>query len=195
MIDMGTTQHQAAVLGAAWLVQLDFASGVQRFTTFPLTLNVDGADWLGLGAVTTVGAIAESEEVQADAIVIGLSIVDPALIAASLGNVENYRGRRVDVYLQLLTDTCRPVGPKKRRWSGLMDRVEIRRGGAEDGQASGTIELRCSRAGIGRMRNAQGLRLTHEQQQRRFPGDTGLRYVRTLIEQPALWLSKRFQER
>lgn len=191
---MGTTQHQAAVHGAAWLVQLGFASGVQRFTTFPITLPVDGFDWLGLGAVTSVGSVTESEEVQADALVISLSIVDAALIAASLGNVENYRGRRVDVYLQLLTTTYQPTGPKKRRWSGLMDKVEIRRASGDDG-STGSIDLRCSRAGIGRMRNAQGLRLTHEQQLRRFAGDTGLRYVRTLIEQPALWLSKAFQQR
>jgi hypothetical protein len=194
MIDMGTTQHQAAVTGAAWLVQLDFASGVQRFTTFPHTLHVDGYNWLGLGAVTSVGSVTESEEVQADALVISLSVVDTALIALSLGNVEGYRGRRADVYLQLLTATYQPIGPKRRRWSGLMDRVEIRRASGDDG-STGTIELRCVRAGIARMRNAQGLRLTHEQQLRRFPGDTGLRYVRTLIEQPALWLSRAFLQR
>lgn len=194
MISMGTTQHEQAVFGAAWLVQMNFASGVQRFTTFPLTLPVDGFNWLGFGALTSVGNVTESEEVQADAIVLGLSIVDPALIAASVGNVENYRGRRVDVYLQLLTPEFQPAGPKRRRWSGLMDKVEIRRATGEE-ESTGTIEMRCSRAGIGRMRNAQGLRLTHEQQLRRYPSDTGLRYVRTLIEQPALWLSKKFQER
>jgi hypothetical protein len=194
MITMGTTQHQQSVHGAAWLVMLDFAGGAQRFTTFSGTIASGGHDWLGLGSVVTVGSVTESEEVQADAINIGLSIVQTSLIALSLGNVQEYRGRRAEIYLQLLGSTYQPVGDAKRRWSGLMDRVEIQRQQGDDG-ATGVINLRCSRAGIGRMRHAQGLRLTNEQQQARFAGDTGLRYVRTLIEQPALWLSKEFQKR
>jgi hypothetical protein len=193
MITMGATQHQQPVAGVAWLVALDFASGMLRYTTAPVSIT-DGADtYLGVGALASVSAVTESEEVQADAITLRLSIVDTALIAASLGNVEGYRGRAATVYLQMLDATFRPVGPKVRRWAGLMDRVEIKRGNSDAG-ATGSIELRCSRSGIARMRNAQGLRLTHEQQLRRYPGDTGLRYVRTLIEQPTLWLSKRFQE-
>lgn len=194
MITMGATQHQAAVAGVAWLVQLDFASGALRYTTAPVTITESGNTWLGWGAVASVGSVTESEEVQADALALRLSIVDQALIAASLGSVGNYRGKRATLYLQMLDATFQPVGPKVRRWAGVMDRVEIRRSAGDDG-STGYIELRCVRAGIARMRNEQGLRLTHEQQQRRFPGDSGLRYVRTLIEQPSLWLSKRFQER
>jgi hypothetical protein len=193
-LSMGGTQHQQAVAGVAWLVVLDFAGGVVRYTTAPISITEGGDTYLGFGAVASVSSISESEEVQADAITLSLSIVDTALIAASLGNVEGYRGRAATVYLQMLNAAFVPVGPKVRRWSGRMDRVEIKRALSEDG-SSGSIELRCSRSGIARMRNAQGQRLTHEQQLARFPGDTGLRYVRTLLEQPTLWLSKRFQER
>lgn len=201
MITMGATQHQQSVAGVAWLVELAFTTGTLRYTTAPVTIT-EGADtWLGWGAVATVGSVTESEEVLGDAIVLSLSIVDQALIAASLGNVGSYRGRRATLYLQMLDSTFRPVGPKVRRWAGVMDRVEIKRSapaadgtGGSDG-STGSIELRCSRVGVARMRNAGGLRLSHEQQQRRYPGDTGLQYVRTLIEQPSLWLSKKFQER
>ncbi|MCB1150346.1 hypothetical protein KDK88_02270 [bacterium] len=200
MIDMGSTQHQQTVVGVAWLVELAFTTGTLRYTTAPNTITEGGNTWLGWGAVASVGSVTESEEVLGDAIVLGLSIVDQALIAASLGNVGSYRGRRATLYLQLLDATFQPVGPKVRRWAGVMDRVEIKRAAGDadaggDGASTGTIEMRCSRVGVARMRNAGGLRLSHEQQQRRFPGDTGLQYVRTLIEKPALWLSKRFQER
>lgn len=194
MITMGTTQHQQSVAGVAWLVELAFVSGTLRYTTAPVTITESGNTWLGWGAVATVGSVTESEEVLGDAIALRMSIVDQALIAASLGNVGNYRGRRATLYLQMLGSTFQPVGPKVRRWSGLMDRVEIKRTAGEEG-STGSIEMRCARVGVARMRNAGGLRLTHEQQQRRYPGDTGLRYVRTLIEQPSLWLSKKFQER
>jgi hypothetical protein len=194
MISMGgATQHQQTVAGVAWLVLLEFASGPLRYTTAPVSVPEGGHTWLGWGAVASVGSVTESEEVLGDAIVLSLSIVDQALIAASLGNVGNYRGRRATLYLQMLDGAFQPVGPKVRRWAGKMDRVEIRRSASEQG-SSGSIEMRCMRVGVARMRNEQGLRHTLEQQQRRYAGDTGLRYVRTLIEQPSLWLSKRFQE-
>jgi hypothetical protein len=199
----GTTQHQAPVAGIAWLAALHFGTGTLRFTTAPVTVAAGGHDWLGAGGLVSISPVAESEEVVADAVTLSLSIVDTALIAAALGSVENYRGRRVVLLAQLFNEAFVPVGEARQRWVGLMDRIEITRsagedgggGGAAPGDPTGSINLRCSRTGIARMRNAQGLRMTHEQQLRRFPGDTGLRYVRALIERPALWLSKRFQER
>lgn len=191
MITMGATQHQQAVAGVAWLVEMSFSGGPLRYTTAPVSLTTGGETWLGLGSLSGVSGVTESEEVQSDAITLSFSIVDPALIAASLGNVEGYRGRAVRLWLQMLSPDFAVVGPPVRRWSGLMDRVEIKRSGGQP--ATGSIEMRCSRSGIARMRNAQGMRLTHEQQLARYPGDTGLRYVRTLIEKPSLWLSKAFQ--
>lgn len=78
-----------------------------------------------------------------------------------------------------------------------MDKVQIPRRSpspAAGGESQGRIEMLCSRAGLGRARNNLGLRMTHQQQLQRYPGDTFLRYVSTLVEQPSLWLSKRFQE-
>lgn len=194
MIPMGATEHQRSVHGVAWLVELAFTTGTLRYTTAPVSIVEGGNTWLGWGGVATVGSVTESEEVLGDAIVLSLSIVDQALVAASLGNVGAYRGRRATLYLQMTNARFLPVGPKVRRWAGVMDRVEIRRAADENG-STGSIDLRCARVGVARMRNAGGLRLSHEQQLRRYPGDTGLRYVRTLIEQPSLWLSKKFQER
>ena len=191
MITMGATQHQQAVAGVTWLVELSFSTGALRYATAPVSLASAGHTWLGLGALAGVSGVTESEEVQSDAITLSFSIVDTALIAASLGSVENYRGRAVRLWLQMLSPDFAVVGPPVSRWSGMMDRVEIKRGGGQP--ASGSIEMRCSRSGIARMRNAQGMRLTHEQHLARYPGDTGLRYVRTLIEKPSLWLSKAFQ--
>lgn len=189
MISMGGTQHQQAVAGVCWLAELSFVAGTVYFTTAPQTLTVDGHDWLGLGALASVGNVSESEEVLSDAVILSLSIVDQALIATALGSAEGYRGKSARLYLQLLSPEFVPVGPKVQRWAGLMDRIEIKRS-----EGTGSIELRCSRSGIARMRHAKGLRMTNEQQQGRHPGDTGLRYVRTLIEKPSLWLSKRFQQ-
>ncbi|MCA0175239.1 MAG: hypothetical protein LCH73_02960 [Proteobacteria bacterium] len=199
MINMGgNTQHLAAVAGDAWVAELSFKGGLQRLTTAPVTLTVDGQAYQGLGSLAEVPAVTESPQASAERLVLSLSLADPAMLAASLGNVDDYRGRSVRLGLVLLDAAFQAVGSVRWRWAGVMERVVITRQAADldspGAEASGRIELHCTRSGMSRARNDQGLRLTHAQQQRRHPGDTGLRYMRTLIEQPSLWLSKRFQE-
>lgn len=199
MINMGgNTQHLAVVTGDAWVAELSFRGGLQRLTSAPVTLTADGQTYLGLGGLVDVPTVTESPQASAERLVLSLSLADPAMLAASLGNVDDYRGRSVRLGLVLLDEAFQVVGGVRWRWAGVMERVAITREAARpdgaDEQASGHIELHCTRAGMSRARNDQGLRLTHTQQQQRHPGDTGLRYMRTLIEQPSLWLSKRFQE-
>lgn len=194
MITFDTAQNEQSVVGLAWLVELYFGTGTVRYTTAPVPITVGADTYTGYGALVGVSNVAESEELVADQVRLSMSIVDQALIAASLGNVENYRGKAVKIRLQLLTEHFVPAGTPRLRWSGVMDRVEIKRDGDGSGAAGGSIEMICTRSGVARMRRAKGLRLTHEQQQRRFPGDTGVRFVRELIGAPQPWLTKRFQQ-
>lgn len=192
----GTSAHQQPVVGAQWLAELLFSTGTLRLTTGPLDVQASGYTWSGVGALGSISAVGESADGQADKITLSLSIVDSAMLAAALADPATYRGRTVRLYLQLTNEQFQPVGNPVMRWAGVMDRVTIRRDTAstESGAAGGAIEMQCMRRGFDRSRAYMGLRLTHAQQQARFPGDTGLRYVRKLIEQPSLWLSKRFQQ-
>lgn len=197
MITMGTTQHTAAVAGVAWLLQLDFSTGTTYLTTAPQTLITGGNIYTGLGALVSVGNLKESADSSAEKITLSLAVASAAMLALALGNVEGYRGRAVRLYLQLFDAQFAPVASPLQRWSGSMDKVQITRQPAEAGSpgaGGGSIDLQCSRSGMARARYYQGLRLTHQQHQSRWAGDTGLQYARTLIEQPALWLSRRFQE-
>ncbi len=196
MISMPNTQHQAAVCGVCWLVELQFTSGTVRCTTAPTPITALGATWVGLGQLLDVRDLTESQDAGTEQLTISLSVVDTAMLALALGNVEAYRGKPARLWLQLMGETFQPVGTPVLRWSGVMSRVEVPRQSPDmdGGSATGSIELQCSRAGLARSRNAQGLRLTNVQQLRDYPGDTGMRHVRALLEQPALWLSKRFQE-
>jgi len=194
---MPTTQHQQPVVGAVYLVELAFSQGTQRLATWPLSVTSGGYTWLGLGTLLGVRNLSESADSGTEKLEVSLSIADTAMLAATLGSVEGYRGKRARVYLQLLTETGQPAGTPVLRWSGYMDKVSTSRKtpeGDEEGEVLGEIVLGCSRAGLARARNREGLRLTHAQQQLSHPGDTGLRYVRSLIQNPALWISKRFQE-
>lgn len=183
-------------VGVVYLVQLDFDAGTFYFTTFNSPLVISGITYTATGALGSVGDIKESQETDSQTLTLSLSIADQALLAASLGSVEGYRGRQARIYLQLLDAQYRPVGVPKLRFAGEMEPVKVQRDQQPDegGPVGGRIELPISRAGMSRARNADGLRLTHEQQQVEFPGDRGLEYVRSLIERPAQWLSKRFQQ-
>lgn len=197
MIAMGTTQHTATVAGVAWLAQLDFSVGTQYLTTAAQSITAGGNTYTGLGALVSIDALNESADSAAEKITLSLAVASAAMLSLGLGNVEGYRGRPVRLYLQLFDEQFAPVASPLQRWSGVMDRVQITRqpaGTALPGASGGSIDLQCSRSGMARARHYQGLRLTYQQQLARYPGDTGLRYARTLIEQPALWLSRRFQQ-
>jgi hypothetical protein len=200
MIALGApaiAQAAGVVAGVAWLAELDFAAGMQRWCTAPGSITSGGYTWTGLGLFAGVGNLTEGADSAAEQITLSLSVVDPAMLALAMGQVEGYRGRAARLYLQLLDATCQPVGSPVKRWAGVMNKVQIERRPAEpestqDG--TGTINLLCTRSGMARARHSTGLRLTDAQQRARYPGDTGLQYVRTLIEQPARWLSKEFQK-
>lgn len=194
MLTMGTTQHEAGTVGVAWLVELDFTGGMLRLTTAPVSITVGADTYTGLGALLGVGSINESEDANAERVNLTLGIVDTGMLAAVMGDASTYRGRPVRIYLHLLTGDYVPVGSKILRWAGYMEPVRITRSRAEAGGATGRIELPCSRAGFFKARNYAGLRHTHAQQLQRYPGDLGLQYMQDLLEKPALWLSKRFQE-
>lgn len=192
-----TARIAASVRGVAWLADLEFGTGTLYYTTAPLSVTVGGNDYLGLGDLASVSAVGESEDASADKITLGFALVNTAMLAATLGNVDNYRGRRARLWLQLYDEAFQPAGAPVKRWAGFMDRVTVERHPADalgGGASTGRLNLECSRAGMARARNLQGLRLTDAQQQQRYPGDLGLAYVQTLIEQPSLWLSKRFQQ-
>ena len=191
----GTAQARltSAVVGAHWLAELDFTTGMQRFTTAPVNV-VSGSTYLGLGQAFSVGTLSESADISATKITLGLSVVDAAMVSGALGAVDTYRGRAVRLYLQLFDDKFAPAGAKVLRWSGYMNPVAIKITKGGDGSSSGRVDLPCTRAGMSRARTYQGLRLTHAQQILRFPGDLGIQYLADIIDKPATWLSKRFQE-
>ena len=186
----------ASERGACWLVELEFVAGTVRYTTNSVDVTSGGVTYTAVGTFAEVQNLGESADSSADRLTFSLAIPNQAMLAAAIGDASTYRGRRARLYLQLLDDVFQPAGAKLLRWQGYMDKVQISRkpGGFKQPGGAGRISLVCSRAGMARARNALGLRLTDAQQQARYPGDTGLRYVRKLIEQPSLWLSKRFQE-
>lgn len=186
-------QIDSRVAGVHWLVQMDFATpGTQYLTTAPLNVVVGGKTYVGLSQLLTIANVQESESGSTDKLALRVPVVNAALLAATMGSIENYRGRAVRLYLQVFSAAFVPVGAPKLRWSGYMQPVKISRTRDANGKQGGTIEMPCTRAGSDRSRNALGARLTDAQQKQAYPGDQGCEYIQPLMEQPALWLSKKF---
>lgn len=189
----GDAQLASGRYASAYLVEMQFASGTLYLCTLPLTVPVAGNTYTGLGRLLRVDPIGTSEDGRADKVKISLSIGDDAVLASVLGNVAGYRGRRVTIWMQLFTDTFKPIGQRRVEWQGYMEPVSVSRSRGQGG-ITGRIEMPCTRAGLPRSRNSQGLRVTSAQQQQRYPGDLFCEYIQALVEQPYTWLSKRFQE-
>ena len=51
-----------AVVGALYLVQMDFASGTLYYTNWPVDVTVGATTYTGLGNLGSVGQIKESED-------------------------------------------------------------------------------------------------------------------------------------
>jgi hypothetical protein len=180
------------------LIELQFDSamgGTQRMTNFPIDLPTGGYTWTGLGNVIGIDDITSSIEAGTEQLTLSLS-ASSAMLAATIGNVEAYRGRAAKIYLQFLyPNTTVPMLNPILIFPGYMNPVKTEFSGEDsDTGIVGAIKLPLSRSGMARSRNATGIRLTNVQQQLRYSGDTGLEYMRDLIENPTIWLSKAFQK-
>ena len=185
----------ATVRGAALLVMMDFVGGALRLTTWGDTITVGSDVYTAAGTLLSVSPLGESQDTKTDQLSVGLTVTNAALLAIAVGSAATYRNRLVTIYLQLMDATFQRAGAPVLRWSWVMDKIRITRDSTklQDGSNGGKIEMLCSRYGMSRIRNHEGLRVTHAQQLVRFPGDLGLEFVATLVETPARWLSKKFQ--
>lgn len=191
-----STQAQRAVSALQWLIEADFTVGTQYWTTWPIdTPPIDGRVYKGSGDVLSVSLIGESADSSAEKVTISCNVVNSALLAAVMADPAGYRDKPIRLYGQFFGDDYQPKGAKVHRWTGRMDKVAVprERSPVSGGASSGRIELQCTRAGMSRARNYQGLRLTSAQHKTRFADDLGLDRVQSLIETPVPWLSVAFQ--
>jgi len=101
--------------------------------------------------------------------------------------VREYRGREAKMYMCPLDDQFRLIGTPTICWRGFMDIMTI---GIEEDNSS--IALRCETSAYS-LKRKPALRMNAPQQKNRYPTDTGFDYLNSLISDPQVWLSKKFQ--
>lgn len=198
---------QSRAVAEAWLVSLHFEAGPIRLTTWETDLQTVGSTdplddgsieaalipWTALGSTLGIGQVKSSEDAGPDAVTLSLPL-QSGMLAATLGSVESYRGRRARIWLQIIdAETLQPIGAPVRMYTGEMQPVKVDRSGGSAGPVTGRIEMQLTRAGMSSIRRQDGLRLTHEQHRLRYPGDMGLQYLGDLVRSDTTWLSVAFQ--
>ncbi len=160
------------------LVELDFASGVVYAHSGAGNFTWNGHTYLGVGRLGKLSEIEETEGLQANAIKLELSGVDPANVSLSLN--EEYQGRPARVYIAYLDENYalkgNPVGP----FEGKMDTMD-----GEFGKVSTiTLTVESPLADWARPRTR---RYTDADQQAEYPGDRFMEYAGQMAEKELVW--------
>lgn len=174
------TALAAPVIRPFLAVALEYDSGTTRATTLPIGMDVviDGETYLGAGEIGRISAAQEDAETGAKRITVGISGVDPALIAIALG--EDYQGRTGTVLYGLLDEDHAVIDDPVIVFRGRMDTQPIELSKT----ASIAVNIESKLADWDRPR---GGRLTDEEQKRRHPGDRFLEFVASTVEKELVW--------
>lgn len=189
---MTTSAQQTALektkVNTAWFVELQFVSGTIRVCSYTQTFTWGGYDWSGLGSLGKISPVDESAGAGASAMMFGLNIAQTSLLALALGNVEDYRGQPAKLYFCPLDENGALIDTPEICWRGTMDTVSVGIDGEE-----GQIALKCETSAYG-LKRRPSMRLNAAQQRQRQPGDSGFDFLNSLLANPQLWLSKKFQQ-
>lgn len=167
-------------------IELDFLSGVERYTTAGFTLNWDGHEWKGLGGVVGISEIRESSALEAIGVKLELSGVPTAAISLALN--EKPQGRAAKIWFAVFnSDTGSLVDEPMAEYAGRMDVLSITRG-AQACTIAVNVESRL--ADFARPANG---RFTDADQQRRHPGDLFFSFVAQFSERELVFFSKERQ--
>lgn len=168
-------------LGAAFLVQIDFAEGTTRFWTGSFAADFGGHTWAPVGGLGRIELSQETERLEQNAVRIGIrrEIADNGLdpVAFHAAIVQERRrdvtGRRVIVFEQIFDDTLTAAGDPQVEFIGRASHFEVERSGPDTIQI--TLECEPVFAGLTPI-NAL---YTAEDQASRFPSpiDRGFEFI------------------
>ncbi len=167
-------------------IELDFVSGVERYTTCGFDLSWGGHAWKGLGGLVTISEIRESSALEAVGVKLELSGVPTAAISLALN--EKPQGRSAKIWFAVFdSDSGALVDDPMAEYAGRMDVLSLTRGAQ-----SCTIALNVESRLADFARPSNG-RFTDADQQRRHAGDLFFSFVAQFSERELVFFSKEQQ--
>lgn len=182
----------APALAVMYLIELAFTTGMLRVTNWPSNVTALGFEWIGLGVVSQVGELRESEDGQYQKLTVGLTQVQSSYLALALGSAETYQDKSAKIWVAIAdANTLQIAGAPVLRFAGVMDMVRIEQ---DEESNIGKVLLDLQAGAYNIRSNPAALRMNQAQHSARKYGETGFRYVVDLMAKPQQWLSKKFQQ-
>jgi hypothetical protein len=175
---------QTEVVSRTIAVALDFPSGFARYCGAPFDLVIDGATFLGVGALGGVSVVEEGIELRAYGLEVMLTGIPRDNVALAL--TEAYQGRRATVWEVPLDASNAPVADPAVVFRGRMDQMNVSLGET----ASVTVRLENRMADWER---ARVRRYTDEEQRRDYPTDAFFGFLSATVEKDLIWPARTFR--
>ena len=164
---------------AIYLVELDFDSGVIAWNSGFRDITYNSVTFKGLGSMSSISSPNEKVGVDSSTITVGVSGIDPAIIALFM--TEPYLNRTAKLYYTLLDDNDQVItGNPILLFRGSIDSID----GTFGSQGSFNVTIKSRLADWERKRV---IRYTDNDQQSMYPGDKGFEYVGQMAQATIVW--------
>lgn len=177
----GTVEAAAAAeVGARTLaVELLFGSGPMRVVAGASDISIGGSLFTAIGSLGGMSAVQEGRELRSYAVTLTLAGVPRDAVSLALN--EAFQNRPGTIWaVQLDAATWTVLADPVVIFKGRIDQMNIQMG------ETATVKL-ALRDQLRDWERARVRRYTDQDQQSRFPGDTGLRWVTATVERQLTW--------
>ena len=167
----GRTHH-------AYLVFLDFEDNPLYAWTGYGDLPWNGNTYTGVGILGQIGGATETDKLTVANSSVKLNGVPSEMLSLALS--ARYRRRKAKIW-EALFDENGIIPDPTLHFAGRMDQMVV-----NEGEKTGSISLSLE-SSIADLDRPRVRHYTNEDQKSRYPDDTGLRYVKSLVEQDLPW--------
>lgn len=166
-----------------YLCQFGFASGTVYLTNLPHNITWNGNEYIGLGNLSNIEEIKESEELQAIGLKFTMSGANPDLANISL--TEHIQGKPVYVYVAFTNDST-IINDPVLEWSGRIDTMVI-----TESEGSTSITLNAE-SRIVDFERPNARRFNSVDHNKDYPTDNFFSFVEKMVEKEIVWPSRDF---
>lgn len=141
--------------------------------------NIESIGWNGMQGLAKVSNLGASKIGQSRQVTATLNMEDKTIKEWFFEEEQRQvNGRRFRFWGQFYDDDLAPLDPRFHIYTGIGDKLRM----SKSGPSSRTITLMIEDRFVRRRRSANSM-ITHSDQQKRDPGNTGFIYVQKMVDQ------------
>lgn len=178
----------SSFVNVVYFIEFQFKSATTYLSTANFNIDCGGHTWLGFGEAGAISDVQQTESMETSSVTFTLNIAQLEWLAIALGDVDEYRGKPVKLYMCPLTNNYQLIDTPVLLWKGYIDTM-----GAGVSGEEGSISLKCESSAYG-LKRLPTYRMNKAQWAKYHPTDKGMQYIESLISDDFKWLTKRFQQ-